>query len=157
MSNGSTNGSTKESANGSTNKSTKTPEDLKKYIEIESSKVFYKDVAMICEDYLADWKELLETNVVKFGAPFIHLFVFSMKDSVYIIKQKSEKSNVDEKSYDISEKFTGDRKRKICREYKAYTFFTSKNFAKYIKDVFATCTYKIVNIDATTFVVQLEI
>ena len=132
--------------------------DLRKYIETQSEKVFYKDVAMICDGYISEWKSLLEDNVMKRGAPFIHLFVFSIKDSVYIIKEKTQnKSDVDRKTYDISEKFTSDRTRKICREYKAYTFFTSKNFSKYIKEVFDTCTHKIVNIDADTFVISLEI
>jgi len=132
--------------------------DLRKYIETQSEKVFYKDVAMICDGYISEWKSLLEDNVMKRGAPFIHLFVFSIKDSVYIIKEKNEnKGDADAKTYDISEKFTSDRTRKICREYKAYTFFTSKNFSKYIKEVFDTCTHKIVNIDADTFVISLEI
>ena len=132
--------------------------DLRKHIETEEAKVFYKDVAMICDDYLSAWRDSLQDNVVQFGMPFIHLFVFSMKDSVYIIKQKSEnKSDPETKTYDISEKFTSGRSRKICREYKAYTFFNSKNFSKYITTVFDTCVHKIVNIDADTFIVRLEL
>jgi len=150
--------SSKELTKELTKELPKTPSALRTYIETESAKVFYKDVAMICDDYLPEWKKSLEDNVVRFGAPFIHLFVFSMKDSVYIIKQKSEnKGEGDAKSYDISEKFNNDRTRKICREYKAYTFFTSKNFSKYIKEVFDTCAHKILNIDANTFVVQLDL
>lgn len=132
--------------------------ELRKHIDAEDAKVFYKDVAMICDDYLPEWRESLENSIVNFGVPFINMFVFSHTDSVYIIKQKGPTAtDQDGKSYDIGEKTVIDRKQKICRQYKAYTFFSSKNFSKYIKSVFETCTYKIIIIDANTFGVRLDL
>ena len=127
---------------------------LRKTLEVEESKVFYKDVEMICDDSLAEWKDVLECNVKNYGFPYINLFNFSVKDSVYIIKQKD---NPDEKTYDICEEFTNTKNLRICREYKAYTFFTSKNFSKYIKNTFEGCDYKLVYIYPFTFIVQLDI
>ena len=126
---------------------------LRTALEGEENKVFYKDVEMICGKCTVEWLNDLEHNVSACGLPFVDLFAFSAKDSVYIIKQTGE---AEEKTYDISDKFNSSKTRKICRQYKAYTFFKSKNFAKYISTVVdAKATYKIVPTGTDTFAVQL--
>ena len=112
-------------------------------LKAQQSKIFYKDIEMICNPYMSEWKTVLENNVEKYGAPYICLFTFSIEDSVYIIKQKT--GETEETTYDICEKFTREKTRRLCREYKAYAFFTCAYFEKYIATTFGGhCSFKIV-------------
>jgi len=127
---------------------------LRQKLETEESKVFYKDVEMICNDCVEEWDETLETNVLN-GLPFLDLFTFSTQDSVFVIKIRGE---TETKTYDICEQFVNDKTRKTCREYKTYTFFNSKNFSKYITTTFGTdCKTTFIPVGTDTFVVRLYI
>ena len=127
--------------------------EFRKKIEEQKTQVFYKDITMICNDCVEEWRELLKNNVER-GIPFITLFTVSEKDSVYIIKVRDS----EEKTYDISDSFFNDNKRKICRKYNVYIFFSCKNFSKYISTTFdAHCTHQLIRGIDGTIQVQLNL
>ena len=109
-------------------------ECLRKTLYENDTKIFYKDIELIYNDTIDEWKSQLDNNVEKYGLNTADLFTFSIRDSIYIIK--STEDGTEQKLYDITDNFVKGKKQKVCRIYKASTFFRSKQFLKYIHTVF---------------------